>query len=336
VSVTNAAGSAILGTLQLASGGTATWTQASSETGDAQLAAFVHANVVKHFTKARINPSLAWLDQALPVSVNESGGCNAFSTGNDIHFLRKSSQCENTARLADVVYHEFGHSLHAHSIIEGVGQWDSALSEGLSDILAMLITHDSGMGRGFFLSNPNAPMRELDPTNKDKKWGVDTTGEPHDDGEIIGGTFWDLLLALEAQMGQSAGFDQTIRIFYTVMQRSSDIPSSYAEALLGDDDDGDLANGTPHQCALHAAFATHGLTSGSPPMGTVDKPVRSNFDISVKAQTAGDMGACPVARSRGGCAAARMRSSRWRRAMTSSSVRFRRSPTAASSSTRSR
>lgn len=77
------------------------------------------------------------------------------------------------------------------------------------------------------------------------------------------------------------------------MQRSSDIPSSYAEAPLGDDDDGDLANGTPHQCALHAAFAAHGLTSGSPPIGTVDKPARNNFDISVKAQTAGDMGACP-------------------------------------------
>ncbi len=294
VNVTNASGSPITGTLQLMNGGAATWSQATSETGDAQLSAFVHASIVKQFAKTRINPSLAWLDGSLPVSVNESGGCNAFSNGDDIHFLRKNSQCENTARLADVVYHEFGHSLHANSIIDGVGAWDGALSEGLSDVLAMLITHDHGMGRGFFLSNPSAAMRELDPPNQEKKWGVDTTGEVHDDGEIIGGTFWDLMVALEAQLGQQAGYEKTIDIYYSVMQRASDIPSSYAEALLGDDDDGDLSNGTPTQCTIHAAFAAHNLASGAPPMGTVDKPTRSNFDISVLAQTGGgSMASCP-------------------------------------------
>ncbi|HEX5061941.1 MAG TPA: hypothetical protein VFV99_21380 [Kofleriaceae bacterium] len=294
VNVTTQSGTAVTGTLTLVSGGDATWSQATSETGDAQVNAYVHANIAKQFVRTNLNPSLAWLNQALPVSVNESGGCNAFSNGNDIHFLRKNTQCENTGRLADVVYHEFGHSLHNNSIIDGVGQFDSALSEGLGDILAMLITHDHGMGKGFFLSNPSSAMRELDPPNMDKKWGVDTTGEPHDDGEIIGETFWDLLVGMEASLGAGAGFDKTADIYYTVMQRATDIPSSYAEALLGDDDDGDIANGTPDQCAVHAAFALHGLASGAPPMGTVDKPVRTGFDISVKAQTeGGSMAACP-------------------------------------------
>ncbi|MDQ3335155.1 MAG: MYXO-CTERM sorting domain-containing protein [Myxococcota bacterium] len=280
-------------TLQLTSGGTATWSLASSETGDAQLAAFIHAGVVKQFAKTRLNPTLPWLAQTLTVSVNESGSCNAFSTGDDIHFLRKNAQCENTARLADVVYHEFGHSLHNNSIIEGVGSWDGALSEGLSDILAMLLTHDSGMGRGFFLSNTGAPMRELNPPNKEKKWGIDTTGQVHNDGEVIGGTFWDLMISLEAKLGQAAGFEKTLDIYYTTMQRASDIPTSYAEALLGDDDDGDLANGTPNKCAIHAAFALHNLVSGAPPMGTVDKPTRTGFNISVKAQIGETSSACP-------------------------------------------
>ncbi len=292
INVINAAGSAITGTLQLVSGNSATWSQANSETGDAQLAAFVHAGLVKQFIKTRVNPNLAWLDQTLAVNVNKNGGCNAYSTGDDIHFLRKSSQCENTARLADVVYHEFGHSLHNHSIIEGVGSWDGALSEGISDVLAMLMTHDNGMARGFFLSNPTAPMRDLNPAGKEKKWGVDTTGEPHDDGEIIGGTFWDLMVALEASLGQSAGYEKTIDIFYSVMQRASDIPSSYAEALLGDDDDGDLTNGTPNTCTIHAAFAAHNLADGAPPMGALDKPVRTGFDIRVSTKTGGSA-ACP-------------------------------------------
>ncbi len=293
VNVTTASGSAVSGTLQLVSGGAATWSQASSETGDAQVSAFIHAGIAKQFAKTRLAPTLPWLDQALSVSVNESGGCNAFSNGDDIHFLRKNSQCENTARLADVIYHEFGHSLHANSIIEGVGAWDGALSEGLGDILAMLITHDHGMARGFFLSNPTSPMRDLDPPNKEKKWGIDTTGEVHDDGEIIGGTFWDLMVALEAQLGPTAGYNKTLALYYAVMQRATDIPSSYAEALLADDDDGDLSNGTPNKCAIHAAYAAHNLTSGAPPMGTVDKPTRTGFDVSVKAQSGGTMSACP-------------------------------------------
>jgi cysteine-rich repeat protein len=293
VSVTNSGGTAITATLQLMSGGSTTWSQATSETGDAQLSGFAHAAYVKEFTKARVNPGLAWLNSALPVSVNESGGCNAFSNGNDIHFLRKNSQCENTARLADVVYHEFGHSLHNNSIIEGVGSWDGALSEGLSDILAMLITHDHGMGRGFFLSQPGAPMRDLNPANMEKKWGVHTTGEVHDDGEIIGGTFWDLLVALEADLGASAGFAKTLELWYTAMQRANDIPSSFAEALLGDDDDGDISNGTPNMCAIHAAFGAHNLATGSPPMGTIDRPTRTGFSIAVSAKSGGSA-ACPA------------------------------------------
>ena len=47
-----------------------------------------------------------------------------------------------------------------------------------------------------------------------------------EEGLWIGGTFWDLMIALEAQLGQSAGFERTLDIFYTVMQRSSDIPTS--------------------------------------------------------------------------------------------------------------
>lgn len=291
VNVINAAGSAITGTLQLVSGGSATWSQADSETGDAQLSGFVHAALVKDFIKTRVNPGLPWLDKALAVNVNKNGSCNAYSNGDSIHFLRRSNQCENTARLADVIYHEFGHSLHNYSVIEGVGAWDGALSEGISDVLAMLITHDSGMARGFFLSNPTRPMRELNPPNKEKKWGIDTTGEVHDDGEIIAGTFWDLMVALEASLGESAGYDKTVELWYTVMQRASDIPSSYPEALLGDDDDGDLQNGTPNMCTIHAAFEAHNLASGVA-SGTIAKPTRNGFDIAVSTKQGGSA-ACP-------------------------------------------
>ena len=288
VAVSNAAGGLVSEALSLAPNATVTWSKATSETSDAQLAAYVHASIVKQFAKTRIDPNLAWLDETISVNVNEGSSCNAYSTGDDIHFYRKSAQCENTARLADVVYHEFGHSLHNHAIIEGVGSWDGALSEGMSDVLSTLITNDAAMGRGFFLTN--APMRNLDPAS-DLRWPDDITGEVHADGEIIGGTMWDVKKALEAKLGAAAGHAKTVEIFYGILQRASDIPSSYAEALVADDDDGDLANGSPNQCELNTVFKAHGLADGVVTAG-INAPVRDAFAISLDVTPPG--GDCPA------------------------------------------
>ncbi len=264
ISVTNKAGALATDTLTLEDGGDAVWSKPTEELVDAQLSAFVFASQAKAYSREHFDAELGWLDDTLSVSVNENGSCNAYSTGDDIHFLKlkwsdnpiAGTSCQNTARIADVVYHEFGHSLHAQGLIEGVGNFDGALSEGLGDILAMHITNDHGMARGFFFTDE--PLRDLNP-QIDKRWGVHTTGEVHDDGEIIGGTMWDLRTALHAKHGVEAGEAISLKIFYGILQRATDIPSSYAEALVSDDDDGDLSNGTPNQCEINTAFGAHGL-----------------------------------------------------------------------------
>ncbi len=281
VSVTNKAGAArVAEMVNLPNAGTFTWSKAVTEFDDAQISSYVYANQAKAFTRARLNPNLGWLDAQLSVSVNESSSCNAYSTGDDIHFFRKSAQCENTGRLSDVVYHEFGHSLHANSIIDGVGSFDGALSEGISDWLSSAITHDSGMGRGFFLDND--PLRELNPAGGEKIWGIHTTGEVHDDGEIIGGTLWDLRTALFASLGDEIGYEHWLKISYSIMQRASDIPSSYAEALLADDDDGNIENGTPNQCDIDAVFAAHGLADLAVSLG-LRSPARDAYKVTMGA-----------------------------------------------------
>ncbi|HUS28864.1 MAG TPA: MYXO-CTERM sorting domain-containing protein [Kofleriaceae bacterium] len=277
IKITNKQGALATDTLTLQPDQTYVWSKASEEFGDAQLTSFVAASQAKAFVRTRINPNLAWLNNQLPVSVNENQTCNAFSTGNDIHFYKGGSQCENTGRIADVVYHEFGHSVHAQSIIDGEGSFDSSLSEGLADTLAAAITGDHGMGRGFF--HNDSPLRDLDPVGKELKWPDDADGEPHDEGEIIGGTLWDLRTALEAQYGQEAGFNKFLVLYYGIVQRASDIPSSYAAALTVDDDDGDLSNGTPNQCLIDNAFGKHGLSDPTVTLG-LTAPVREGFRIS--------------------------------------------------------
>ncbi|HEY5949094.1 MAG TPA: hypothetical protein VIV40_26560, partial [Kofleriaceae bacterium] len=278
VKITNKQGALVTDSLSLSDGGTVTWSRAGVEFEDAQLTSFIAASTAKQYVRTRLNPSLAWLNSQIPVTVNETQTCNAYSTGNDIHFFRKNTQCENTGRLTDVVYHEFGHSVHSQSIIPGAGAFDGSLSEGLADTLAAAITHDHGMGRGFFMNNE--PLRELDPVGTEKKWPDDADGEVHNEGEIIGEALWDLRKALESKLGASGGDDRLLKIYYGIMQRASDIPSSYAEALVADDDDGDLTNGTPNQCEINSAFAPHGLANPSVTLGLAP-PVRDGYKVSI-------------------------------------------------------
>src|SRR5262249_47790492 len=117
VKITNKQGALATDTLTLEDGNNVVWSKATDEFGDAQLNSFVAASVAKEFVRTRLNPGLTWLDSQIPVYANENMTCNAYSTGNDIHFFKKGTQCENTGRLVDVVYHEFGHSVHNQSII---------------------------------------------------------------------------------------------------------------------------------------------------------------------------------------------------------------------------
>lgn len=278
VAVTNLGGLPASELLPLDNGDSVTWSRADDEGADAQLAGFVFASQVKQFVKTRINPGLAYLDRQLSVNVNESPGmCNAYSTGDDIHFFRKTpGACENSSRIADVVYHEFGHSMHRQSIIAGVGQFDGAMSEGVGDTLATALTGDPGVGRGFYLNDH--PLRDLDPLVK-KVWPTDLTGEVHADGEIYGQAMWKLRRDLQANMGDAAGFERFLKLYYATVQRAVDIPSSFAELLVADDDDGDLANGTPHECAILGAYGSHGLFD---PVvtGALTAPVRDGFTVS--------------------------------------------------------
>ncbi len=280
--VENDAGSNAIVTLSLDASDTTLWSDPDSELVDAQIASFVHANEIKVFART-LNPLLSWLDGVITVHVNGEGDCNAMSDGDNIYFLKGSSQCENTGRVADVMYHEFGHSLHAQSIIWGVGAFDEALSEGLSDFLSATFTGDPGMGRGFFKSDGDYPLRHIDPVDKEYVWPSDVHSDSHQTGLIISGALWDLRKELVVTYGEADGVDLVNRLYYAAMQRASDIPSAYVEVLVEDDDDGDLSNGTPNVCAIREHFGSHGLTGADSMFGGlyIRRPQASGLDVSI-------------------------------------------------------
>ena len=278
VTMVNAAGALATTSLTVADAGTVAWNDAATELVDAQLSTYVYGNLIKARDRL-INPSIAaWIDQPLDFHVNEADTCNAFSTGSDVHFFHKGGGCENTGRIADVVFHEFGHSFHNHSALPGMGAFESNLSEGLADFNAANYTEDSGIGRGFDLTD--AASREIDPVGTEAQYPRDLNADPHVSGLIISGALWDLRKAAILALGHADGVALTEKLFAGVAMRAADIGSSYMAALIADDDDGNLGNGTPHGCLIAAAFAPHGLVQNFVTT-SVGTPVMSGLAVTV-------------------------------------------------------
>jgi hypothetical protein len=267
VTITNKAVDGVPATasLSISPGGQAIWDPSLAPADDAQVNVLVHVNTVKEYVRT-FAPAMATLDDPINANVNIDKECNASFDGENLNFYRASTRCQNTGLLADVVYHEFGHAMHFNSIIEGVGRMDGAFSEGLSDFLSALITEDAGMGRGFFFDS--RPLRDLDPAGREPSWPADV-GEIHKTGIIFGAAMWDLRKDLITKLSREVAVGLVNRLYYAAVRRASDIPTTLVEILAADDDDGNLANGTPNECEILSAFGRHGLRVVT---GAVDAP----------------------------------------------------------------
>ena len=260
IRVTNQAGPDVTSAQSAQSGAPLLWSLAQDPLGDAQLSAFIHGSAIQAHARA-IAPTMAFLSAQLELRTNEAdpGGCNAFWDGYLLNFLQQSAMCNNTARVSDVIYHEFGHGFHQNAVIPGVGALDPSLGEAGADTMAVSYTLDPSMAPGFYLNNP-MPLRQLANT---ARWPDDISPwDPHATGLIWGGAMWDLRLNLTQELGPAQGNAVTNQLYYQALRRSSTIPTTYAEILAADDDDGNLENGTPHICAINRAFLKHGLAPG--------------------------------------------------------------------------
>lgn len=292
VRVINEAGAAATSTLTAPPGGIARWSLASDAEGDAQLSTYIYGTIAKAWARL-VEPALgAWLDQPLGFHVNVDGTCNASSTGNDVFFYKGAAgECENAGRLADVVFHELGHSVHFNSIIAGAGMFNIPMSEGLADFFAATLNEDPGIGRGFTFDD--APLRTIDPAGHEAHWPEDQSADPHLTGLIVGGALWDLRTALIAENGHDAGVALMNTLYVGVLQRSPSTVGAYLAALTADDDDGDLGNGTPHACVIQAAFGKHGLAEASFVTTTIGPPTADGLTIRVPVTMPTGTG-CPV------------------------------------------
>ena len=205
-------------------------------------------------------PTYLGLDTPMETNIDESGSCNAFFNGSSINFYAEGGGCHATAKIPDVVYHEYGHAINNGRYNSGSGMWNGGLNEGFADVWALSLTVSPVLGFGWDLVDPTISVRRYD---QDRKvYPQDLVGEVHGDGEIIAGAFWDLYLNL-------GDMSQMLDLFKYTYDSGADGPdgdegSIYTDILLevlyADDNDNDLSNGTPNDMAIISAFDLHGIT----------------------------------------------------------------------------
>lgn len=228
------------------------WTDTADEV-QAQLDSYVYLHQVHDWAQVYA-PDVPVASMHQNSKVNENDVCNAYWDGS-LNFFKAGGGCNNTARVADVAYHEWGHSFHYYNLESGT--FDDSISEGIADTVAFLQTGDSTIAPYFWTNG--AGIREV---SVDKVYPDDINGEPHNDGLIFAGAMWDLWAALEEHYNADEAYDILNTDFVNALKAGPDIPGAFDEFIAADDDDADLSNGTPHQCEIIDAFSQHGLGPG--------------------------------------------------------------------------
>ena len=209
---------------------------ASNEDQLAQDSAFYWANFARGLARNILGPAEL---PGLPVLTNINDTCNAFWDGSSINFFKAGNGCPNTA-YADVVMHEYGHGVDD---VKG-GIVNGGYSEGFGDAMAVLATRQPCVGRDFF--GAGTCLRSAsDVILWPSPGGVHTQGRPY------GGFTWELVQQLKQTFSEDEAYAIATRLVLgAAAANPSDIADAVRLSFIVDDNDGNLANGTPHFRAL--------------------------------------------------------------------------------------
>jgi MYXO-CTERM domain-containing protein len=226
----------------------AVWTV--SDGTQAEIDTYVFLTMVQNWAVLYAN-DIGIVQDGMTGYVNLDSTCNAYYDGN-INFYQAGGGCNNTGRIKDVIFHEWGHGMHYYAARSSYV--DGSVGEGIADVVSMLETNDPIMAP-FFMSDGSG-IRNMAP---DRSYPEDVTGEVHADGLIFAGAIWDWRQLAEASMSDEEAKALISRIVVDGMTTNPSLADTYDAMIFGDDDDGDLSNGTPNICSLIEAFSLHGL-----------------------------------------------------------------------------
>ena len=236
----------------------------SSNSLDAERDVFAYVNLQHDWLKD-IDPAWTGMDYEMLATIERTDGyCpgNAWWDGVGINFCEESVDYGNTGTMGDVVYHEYGHGIT--DFLYGLSDPPSDMHEGNSDIVANYLTRESIIGLGYYLNNCVSGIR-----NSDNSMTWPCTGSGHTCGQVIAGFHWDAWQELLAVYSQA--YADSVAKYTWHYGRKLGLPQTQPDQVywtfVADDDDGNLANGTPHHpyfctAATNHAFSCPAITAG--------------------------------------------------------------------------
>ncbi len=233
----------------------------TSPSSERHVNAYYHVTRVHDFMKQYL-PAFTGMDFTLPTNVDVTGGtCNAYYApyNSTINFYAAGGGCNSFALNGDIIYHEYGHGISDkfYTAQSGVTMQNGAMNEANSEIWALSITRDPVLGRGSIQGGAIIRRYDINP----KVYPQDIHGEVHDDAEILAGAWWDVSVNMNSVDSMTKLFSET---YYDLPDgpdgtEGAVYRSILVAALLNDDTDNDLTNGTPNFTAITTAFARHGI-----------------------------------------------------------------------------
>ncbi len=255
---------------------------------------FYHNNRIKEVAKGWL-PANVWLGQQLLANVNLNQTCNAYWNGSSVNFFRSGGGCRNTGELAGVSLHEWGHGFDQNDGTGAAPE--GGTGEAYGDITAAIALHDSCIGAGFLGSNCGGygdactactGVRDIDYAKRVSNTPATvanftqprcTAGsgpcnkEVHCESYVPSQAVWDFANRDLPGPGLGPAWTTLDRLWYlsrstatssfscttggTFTSNGCNAGSWWKTMRAVDDDDGNLANGTPHGGALFAAFNRH-------------------------------------------------------------------------------
>jgi trimeric autotransporter adhesin len=259
---------------------------------------FYHLNRIAEHARTWL-PGRVWLTSQLTDRVNLNQTCNAYWNGLAVNFFKSGGGCNNSGELAGVFLHEWGHGLDqndggsydnpteayaditsfmwTHASCIGRGLVPNSNCDGYGDAClncSGVRDQDWGQRAGHRPSTPAGFLPDHCPDG-DGPCGK----EQHCEAMISGEALWDLAARdLPASgLDQASSWQLADKLWYKSRAGSGgnayncalpnsdgcSVSSWFQKLRTVDDDDGNLANGTPHAAAIFAAFDRHKIACGA-------------------------------------------------------------------------
>lgn len=274
---------------------------ADHSSGDTRAArsAFFTIQRVNEAAQARLAGN-AWLDTPFAATVNVLASCNALPTPSGASFYRSGGGCRNTGENPSIVQALWAFALDDNDITGTL----ASPSWAFAYTLPALLSARSCIGRGLVSSNCTGSGDAcLNCTGVvDLDWEAHVSGTPHTvtwadaacgasssgpcggspqcEAKPVGEAIWDLamrdLTAPPFSYPAATALDLATRLHFLAggvvgnwfdcapPAAGCGASGGYLNFLAADDDNGNLADGTPHMSAIHAAFERHQLHCNVP------------------------------------------------------------------------